>query len=86
MNWERIEGNWKQFKGTAKARWGRLTDHGLDAIAGRREQLSGHVQEAYGITRETAERQIAQWQRDQRDEQSVEENQRENARHPKEVQ
>jgi uncharacterized protein YjbJ (UPF0337 family) len=25
MNWDRIEGNWKQFKGKAKQKWGELT-------------------------------------------------------------
>ena len=71
MNWDRIEGNWKQFKGTAKAKWGKLTDDELDVIAGKREQLAGKIQEAYGITMETTERQIAQWQADQRDEQGA---------------
>ena len=26
MDWNRIEGNWKQFKGRAKEKWGRLTE------------------------------------------------------------
>ena len=67
MNWDQIEGNWKQLKGTAKSKWGKLTDDQLDVIAGKREQLIGRIQEAYGITRETTERQIAQWQADQRE-------------------
>jgi len=37
MNWDRIEGNWKQIKGKAKAQWGKLTDDQLEVIAGRRE-------------------------------------------------
>jgi hypothetical protein len=37
MNWDRIEGNWKQFKGNALQQWGKLTDDQLDVIAGRRE-------------------------------------------------
>ena len=68
MNWDRIEGNWKQFKGTAKQKWGKLTDDQLDVIAGKREHLAGQIQEAYGITREASERQIEQWQADQREE------------------
>ena len=67
MNWDQIEGNWMQLKGTAKSRWGKLTDDQLEVIAGKREQLIGRIQEAYGITRETTERQIAQWQADQRE-------------------
>ena len=73
MNWDRIEGNWKQFKGTAKAKWGKLTDDQLDVIAGKRDQLAGQIQEAYGITLEASKRQIDQWQSDQREEQKLDE-------------
>lgn len=62
MNWDRIEGNWKQFKGNAKERWGRLTDDQLEIIAGRRDQLMGKIQETYGIGKGLAEKQIAEWQ------------------------
>jgi len=58
MNWNQVEGNWKQFKGKVKEQWGRLTDDQLDVIAGKRDQLIGEVQEAYGIGKEEAERQI----------------------------
>ena len=36
MNWDRIEGNWKQFKGQIKEQWGRFTDDELDVVAGKR--------------------------------------------------
>jgi uncharacterized protein YjbJ (UPF0337 family) len=62
MNWDRIEGNWKQFKGSVKSQWGKLTDDNLDVIAGNRDQLVGKVQEAYGITKDETEKQIAAWQ------------------------
>ncbi len=39
MNWERISGNWTQWKGRVRERWGKLTDDQLDVIAGRRDQL-----------------------------------------------
>ncbi|MGA8008510.1 MAG: CsbD family protein, partial [Thiomonas sp.] len=45
MNWERIEGNWKQLKGQAKEQWGKLTDDQLTEIAGKRDQLAGKIQE-----------------------------------------
>ena len=73
MNWDRIEGNWKQFTGTAKAKWGKLTDDQLSVVAGKRDQLVGRIQEAYGITKEAAQRQIDQWQSDQREEVSDDE-------------
>ncbi len=58
MNWDIIEGNWKKFKGKAKAQWGKLTDDRLDVIAGKRDQLTGEIQKAYGITKEEAEKQV----------------------------
>jgi uncharacterized protein YjbJ (UPF0337 family) len=58
MNWDIIEGNWKQFKGYVKERWGSLTDDHLDLIAGKRDQLSGKLQERYGISQDQAERQL----------------------------
>ena len=67
MNWDRIEGNWKQFKGTAKQHWGKLTDSQLDVIAGKRDLLAGKVQEAYGVTKEDAEKQVATWEQAQKE-------------------
>jgi uncharacterized protein YjbJ (UPF0337 family) len=62
MNWNIVEGNWKQFKGEVKAQWGRLTDDHLDVIAGKRTQLAGKIQEAYGITKDEAEQQIKRFE------------------------
>ena len=73
MNWDRIEGNWKQFTGTAKAKWGKLTDDQLAFVGGKRDQLAGKIQEAYGVTKEAAQRQIDQWQSDQREQVSEDE-------------
>jgi hypothetical protein len=38
MHWNRLEGNWKQFKDNVKERWGKLTFDDLNVIGGRREQ------------------------------------------------
>ena len=67
MNWDRIEGNWKQFKGNARQEWSALTDEQLDAIAGRRNELVGRIQEAYGMSKEETEKQITDWQSRQQD-------------------
>ena len=61
MNWDRIEGNWKQFKGKAKRKWGELTDDDLDKLAGRRDELIGKIQERKGIERDKAEREVNEW-------------------------
>ena len=58
MNWDQAQGNWKQFRGKVKEQWGKLTDDQLDVIGGKRDQLAGKLQEAYGIGKEEAERQI----------------------------
>ena len=45
MNWDQVQGKWKQIKGEAKTRWGKLTDDDLDVIGGQRDKLVGTVQE-----------------------------------------
>ncbi len=62
MNWDQIQGNWKQAAGKVKAQWGKLTDDDLDLAAGRREQIAGLIQERYGVLKEDAEKQLAAWQ------------------------
>ena len=62
MDWNIVEGNWNQFKGKVKAQWGKLTDDHLDVIAGKRDQLAGRIQEAYGITKDETERQIKRFE------------------------
>jgi uncharacterized protein YjbJ (UPF0337 family) len=58
MNWDQMEGNWKQFKGKVRAKWGMLTNDELDVIQGRRDQLIGKIQERYGLEREQAEKEV----------------------------
>ncbi|MFO1006736.1 MAG: CsbD family protein [Planctomycetaceae bacterium] len=58
MNWDQIQGNWKQLSGRAKEKWGKLTDNDITESAGRREQLAGLLQERYGYAREEADRVI----------------------------
>ncbi len=63
MNWDRIQGDWKQVAGKAKEQWGKLTEDDITVVAGRREQLAGKIQERYGLAKDEAEKQIASWQR-----------------------
>lgn len=58
MNWDQVEGKWKQYKGQVRARWGKMTDSDIDVIAGNRQQLVGKLQEYYGLTRGVAEKQV----------------------------
>lgn len=63
MNWGEIEGQWTQFRGHVKEKWGRLTDDELDVIAGNRDKLVGKLQEKHGLSKEEAERQLEDWQK-----------------------
>jgi uncharacterized protein YjbJ (UPF0337 family) len=57
MNWDQVEGTWKQYKGKVKEKWGKITDDDLDVIDGKRQQLIGKIQERYGTARNEAEKQ-----------------------------
>ncbi len=67
MNWDQIQGNWKQVTGKAREQWAKLTDDDLKAIEGHRERLAGKIQERYGIAKEEVEKQVAAWQSSARD-------------------
>lgn len=67
MNWDQVEGKWKQMKGEAKTRWGKLTDDDLDTVAGQRDKLVGSVQERYGIAKDQAQREVDDWNTSLRD-------------------
>ena len=61
MDWNRVEGNWKQFKGQVKQKWGDLTDDDLDKIEGHRDQLEGIIQERYGIAKDQVRKDVDAW-------------------------
>jgi uncharacterized protein YjbJ (UPF0337 family) len=63
MNWDQIEGKWKELKGRARSSWGELSDDELDRIGGRKDELIGRIQQRYGLEREEAERQVDDWAR-----------------------
>jgi uncharacterized protein YjbJ (UPF0337 family) len=66
MNWDQVSGNWKQFKGKVREQWGDLTDDDMEKIAGKRDQLVGAIQKRYGIAKDAAESQVAEWERQPR--------------------
>jgi uncharacterized protein YjbJ (UPF0337 family) len=66
MNWDVIEGNWKQLKGKAREQWGKLTESDWNQLAGKKDQLVGKIQERYGITRDEAQKQADEWARAQK--------------------
>lgn len=63
MNRDIIEGKWSQVKGSVQKQWGALTDDDLDQIEGNREKLLGKIQEAYGRSRDAAEKELKAWEK-----------------------
>ena len=63
MNWDTIQGNWKQLTGRAKQQWGKLTDDDLQVVEGHRDMLSGKIQERYGIAKDEADKQLSAWKK-----------------------
>ena len=61
MDWNRIEGSWKQFSGKAKENWGKLTDDDIAQINGNREQLEGKIQERYGKAKDDVRKEVDDW-------------------------
>ena len=60
-NWDKVGGQWKQFAGDVKQKWGKLTDDELLQVNGNREILAGKIQEKYGIAKDEANKQIDEW-------------------------
>ena len=61
MDWDRIEGNWKQFTGKVKEKWGDLTDDEIAQTNGKRDQLEGLVQKKYGYAKDKVRQDIDDW-------------------------
>jgi uncharacterized protein YjbJ (UPF0337 family) len=58
MNWDSIQGNWKELKGKVRSKWAKLTDDDLENIAGKKDVLLGRLQQRYGFKRDQAEREL----------------------------
>jgi uncharacterized protein YjbJ (UPF0337 family) len=61
MDWNRVEGNWKQFKGKVKEKWGNLTEDDLQKMEGAREQFEGRLQERYGWGKDVTRKNVEEW-------------------------
>lgn len=61
MNWDRIEGNWKQVAGQVKENWGKLTDVDIAEMSGKREQLEGKIQARYGYAEDQVKKEVDDW-------------------------
>jgi uncharacterized protein YjbJ (UPF0337 family) len=61
MNWDRVEGNWNEFKGKIQQQWGKLTNDDLEQVKGKRTELCGRLQQKYGYAKDQAEREVDNW-------------------------
>jgi uncharacterized protein YjbJ (UPF0337 family) len=61
MNWDQVEGNWKDLRGKIRAQWGKLTNDDLDVIKGRRTELEGRLQKHYGYATDKAKAAVDAW-------------------------
>lgn len=61
MNWNVIEGKWKELAGAIRERWGDITDDEVSQLGGRLEHLEGLVQQKYGLSQQDAASQIDDW-------------------------
>ena len=64
MNSDILKGKWKQLKGDVKLRWGELTDDEVDQMEGNTEKMIGKLQEKYGYSRERAQKEVNDFQRE----------------------
>lgn len=58
MNWDQVEGKWKEMKGNVQAKWGDLTDDELQEVNGDRKALEGKIQYKYGKSKEQAKKEV----------------------------
>jgi len=61
VNWDRMEGQWKQRRGKAVGHWGKMMNDELSAILGKYEELIGKLQEKYGIAKDEAKHHIDEY-------------------------
>lgn len=61
MNWDQVQGQWKQWQGEAKKQWGKLSDNDVQEVEGNRDKLEGKIQERYGYTKEQAKSEVDEW-------------------------
>lgn len=63
MNKTETRGNWNEFKGKVKEKWGKLTDDDMKVVEGKRDQLIGKIQTRYGYAKDQAEKEVSDWER-----------------------
>ncbi len=58
MNWDQVQGQFKQLGGKIKQKWAKLTDDDLQLLSGKKDEFVGKLQEKYGYQKDQAEREV----------------------------
>ena len=58
MNWDQVQGQFKQLGGKLKQKWAKLTDDDLQLLSGKKDELIGKLQQRYGWEKEKAEQEL----------------------------
>jgi uncharacterized protein YjbJ (UPF0337 family) len=61
VDWNIVEGKWKELKGHAREKWGKLTDDELEEIGGKKDVLVAKLQQKYGYAADEANKQADEW-------------------------
>jgi uncharacterized protein YjbJ (UPF0337 family) len=61
MDWNIIQGKWKELKGQAREEWGKLTDDELEEIGGMKDRLVSKLQQKYGYAADEAHGRADEW-------------------------
>jgi uncharacterized protein YjbJ (UPF0337 family) len=65
MDWNIIEGKWKELHGYAREEWGKLTKDELVEIGGKKDRLVAKLQQKYGYASDEAARRADEWAKHQ---------------------
>lgn len=60
MNFTELKGNWNEFKGKLKQKYGELTDDDLMYEEGKDDELYGKIQQRLGKTKDEVRKIIAE--------------------------
>ena len=62
MNNDMLAARWLEVGGETRKWWSKLTDDDLDVADGHRDYLIGKLQERYGLSKDSAENQLKQFE------------------------
>ncbi len=73
MNKNIIQGKWKEIKGKLHQQWGKLSDDEVSKLRGSYDELSGMLQKKYGYDQERTQKEIEQFVKNNRLDESSDE-------------